>query len=70
MYEHSHCLYLAISWVLVDLKLLLFRWYDKHLELCSFENDSIDRVSIVLLTNDKLNKESAQRDGLEAYTGK
>ena len=55
---------------LKDLNIALFRWYDKHLELCSFENDAIDRISIVLLTNDKLNQANAQCDGIETYTGK
>ena len=50
--------------------IISFRWYDKHLELCSFEHESNDRVSIVLLTNDKLNQEISQRDGIETYTGK
>ncbi|XP_065058694.1 exosome complex exonuclease RRP44-like [Rhopilema esculentum] len=43
-------------------------WYDKHLELCSLEKDSTDRVSIVLLTNDIANKEAAISGGIEAYT--
>lgn len=47
-----------------------FRWYDKHLELCSYENDAINRVSVILLTNDKLNQQNAQLEGIEAYTGK
>ena len=53
-----------------SLFLLLCRWYDKHLQLCSLEKGSIDRVSIVLLTNDKANQQLAQQEGIEAYTSK
>ncbi len=46
-----------------------FRWYERHLEVCNDDKEN-DRVSIVLLTNDRDNKEIAQRDGIEVYTGK
>ena len=49
---------------------LTCRWYDKHLELCNTGNADTQRVSIVLLTNDNANKDLAQKDGIEVYTGK
>ena len=47
-----------------------FSWYDEHLKECEGGNDEELRIRIVLLTDDKENKEKAKMDGIMSYTGR
>lgn len=43
-------------------------WYDEHLKECEGGNDEELRIRIVLLTDDKENKEKAKMEGIMSYT--
>lgn len=43
-------------------------WYDEHLKECEGGNDEESRIRIVLLTDDKKNKEKAKLEGIISYT--
>ena len=46
-----------------------FSWYDEHLKECEGGNDEELRIRIVLLTDDKDNKEKAKKEGIISFTG-
>ncbi|XP_068720951.1 exosome complex exonuclease RRP44-like isoform X1 [Montipora capricornis] len=45
-------------------------WYNKHLKECDGGSDDDTRVRIVLLTNDKANKEKAEKAGIISFTAR
>ena len=45
------------------------RWYDEHLKECEGGNDKEVQIRIVLLTNDRENREKAKKEGIISYTG-
>ena len=44
-------------------------WYDEHLKECEGGNDEELRIRIVLLTNDRANREKAKKEGIISFTG-
>lgn len=46
-----------------------FSWYDEHLKECDGGNDDDLRIRVVLLTNDRENREKAKKEGIISYTG-
>jgi len=44
-------------------------WYDEHLKECEGGSDDDLRIRVVLLTNDKDNREKANKEGIISYTG-
>ena len=45
------------------------KWYQKHLHLCSENAGTVDKMKVVLLTNDTDNRNKAKADGIMTYTG-
>ena len=46
-----------------------FSWYDEHLKECEGGNDDDLRIRVVLLTNDRDNREKAKKEGIISFTG-
>lgn len=46
-----------------------FSWYDEHLKECKGGNDDELRIRVVLLTNDRDNREKAKKQGIISFTG-
>ena len=46
-----------------------FSWYAEHLKECEGGNDEELQIRIVLLTNDRENREKAKKEGIISYTG-
>ena len=44
-------------------------WYDEHLKECEGSINEELRIRIVLLTNDKENREKAKKEGIVSFTG-
>lgn len=44
-------------------------WYNEHLKDCKVSNDDEKRIRIVLLTDDKGNREKAKKGGIISFTG-
>ena len=44
-------------------------WYDEHLKECEGGNDEELRTRIVLLTDDRANREKANKEGIISFTG-
>ena len=44
-------------------------WYGEHLKECDGGSDDNLRIRVVLLTNDRANKEKAKKEGIISYTG-
>jgi len=45
-----------------------FSWYDEHLKECEGGNDDELRIRVVLLTNDRDNREKAKKQGIISFT--
>ena len=46
--------------------LFVSSWYNKHLQECEGKDD--EKVNVILLTNDRANREKAVAEGIEVYT--
>jgi len=44
-------------------------WYDAHLKECDRGSEDDPRIRVVLLTNDRENREKAKKEGIISYTG-